>query len=161
MSRELGKFQIEPLFSTQESHVEIKDSIDCPAKPQFTIDGPNWRATVLSVPGVWLYDLFAKYGDSLFSVNYRGFLGINRRRRVNILIKQSAETRPTDFWVFNNGITVLTLSKKSIRDGIRLSGISIINGAQTTGSIGTVDLNKSDLKSVQVLCRIIECSDRP
>lgn len=39
-----------------------------------------------------------------------------------------------------------------------LIGMSIINGAQTTGSIGSLD-NKVDLSEVKVLARIIECSD--
>ncbi|MBZ5625930.1 MAG: AIPR family protein [Acidobacteriia bacterium] len=40
-----------------------------------------------------------------------------------------------------------------------LTGISVINGAQTTGSIGSVDINKYDMKNVKVLCRIIKCTD--
>ena len=36
--------------------------------------------------------------------------------------------------------------------------MSIINGAQTTGSIGTLD-TKIDLSNVKILARIIECSD--
>jgi hypothetical protein len=67
--------------------------------------------------------------------------------------------KPDDFWVFNNGITLLTLAKKAERDGVRLTGISIINGAQTTGSIGSIDGTRYDLRNVKVLCRIIECTD--
>ena len=40
-----------------------------------------------------------------------------------------------------------------------LSGMSVINGAQTTGSIGSVDLSKKTLGDVRVLCRVIESSD--
>jgi len=113
----------------------------------------------MSVPGAWLHGLFAKYGDALFSANYRGFLGISRRRRINTGIRQSAEAKPHDFWVFNNGITLLTLGKKETKDGTNLTGISVINGAQTTGSIGSVDTSKHDLKLAKVLCRVIQCTD--
>jgi hypothetical protein len=139
ISREIGSFQAEHLFTTQDSHIEVRDEILCPAKPCLNESGPKWEASVFSVPGVWLHSLFQQYGDSLFSANYRGFLGITKRRRINTGIRQSAEVKPLDFWVFNNGITLLTLGTRETKDGTMLTGMSVINGAQTTGSIGSVD----------------------
>jgi hypothetical protein len=159
-SRELGASTIEHLFATQESHIEVKDVISCTSKEKFSEKGPMWDASVMSVPGNWLHGLYAKYGDALFSANYCGFLGITRRRRINTGIRQSAEVKPKDFWVFNNGITILTLAKKQVKGGTQFTGISIINGAQTTGSIGSVDLKRNDLKDVKVLCRVIQCTDQ-
>jgi AIPR protein len=158
-SRELGRSKIEHLFEGQQSHIAVKEEITCPSKQIFSEKGPKWEASVMSVPGVWLHQLFAKYGDTLFSANYRGFLGITRRRRINTGIRQSAESKPTDFWVFNNGITLLTLGRRDDKESTVLTGISIINGAQTTGSIGSIDLSKNDLKDVKVLCRVIQCND--
>jgi len=157
--RELGASRIEHLYATQESQIEVNDEIKLPVEPGFMIEGPQWRATVCSVPGEWLHGLYSKYQDKLFSANYRGFLGISRRRRINTGIRQSAESKPKDFWVFNNGITILTLGVSGKNGDRMLKGISIINGAQTTGSIGSIDIAKFDLKSVNVLCRVIECSD--
>ena len=159
VARELGSSKIEHLFATQESHIDVKDEIDLPSQVRFTEAGPKWQASIASVPGAWLHDLYGKYQDRLFSANYRGFLGISRRRRINTGIRLSAEGKPKDFWVFNNGITLLTLGKKDTKTGLRLTGISIINGAQTTGSIGSIDPAKHDLKDVKVLCRVIESSD--
>jgi AIPR protein len=88
-----------------------------------------------------------------------GGSSVSRGGGGNTGIRQSAELKPDDFWVFNNGITLLTLAKKAERDGVRLTGISIINGAQTTGSIGSIDSARYDLRDVKVLCRIIECTD--
>ena len=157
--RELGSSAIENLFASQESHIEVKDEVTCPARPEFEQSGPKWKASIMSIPGVWLHELFSKYGDRLFSANYRGFLGITKRRRINTQIRTSAESQGKDFWVFNNGITLLTLGATPSRNGTRLTGVSIINGAQTTGSIGSVDLKRHDLKHVRVLCRVIQCSD--
>jgi hypothetical protein len=159
LSRELGSSTIDHLFATQDSHIEVKEEILCPAKPFLTETGPKWEASVLSVPGSWLHSLFNKHGEALFSANYRGFLGISKRRRVNTGIRQSAELKPQDFWVCNNGITLLTLGKKDAREGTMLTGVSVINGAQTTGSIGSVDISRYDMKNVRVLCRIIRCTD--
>jgi hypothetical protein len=158
-SKEFGDSTIEHLYLSQESFMDVKDEIPCPSKIEFTESGPKWEASVMSVPGLWLHELYHKYGDKLFSANYRGFLGITRRRRINTGIRQSAETTPKDFWVFNNGITLLTTGKKVGKDGVKLVGISIINGAQTSGSIGSVDLKSNELKDVKVLCRVIECTD--
>lgn len=160
-ARELGRSVIEQLFAAQESHIEVKDIVDCPASIHFIESGPQWKASVLSVPGAWLHNLFAKYGEPLFSANYRGFLGITKRRRINTGIRQSAETKPKDFWVFNNGITLLTLKITDDKGQTKLTGVSIINGAQTTGSLGSVDVTKFPISDVRVLCRIIECSDEP
>jgi hypothetical protein len=159
LSRELGSSTIDHLYATQDSHIEVKDEILCPGKAFLTEAGPKWEASVLSVPGSWLHNLFAVHGEALFSANYRGFLGISKRRRINTGIRQSAELKPNDFWVFNNGITLLTLGKKETKEGTLLAGISVINGAQTTGSIGSVDISKFDMKNVKVLCRIIKCTD--
>lgn len=158
-SREIGSATVDHLFATQDSQIEVKDEILCPAKPTFVEAGPKWQASVLSVPGIWLHNLFSKYGEALFSANYRGFLGITKRRRINTGIRQSAEQKPQDFWVFNNGITLLTLGTADARDGTLLTGVSVINGAQTTGSIGSVDTGRHDLRNVKVLCRVIQSND--
>jgi hypothetical protein len=158
-ARELGQSQIENLFLSQESHIEVKNEVLCPAKIQFQERGPKWAASVMTVPGSWLQKLFVEYGEALFSANYRGFLGITKRRKINTGIRTTAEGTPQDFWVFNNGITLLTYKAKQVKDGTSLAGISVINGAQTTGSIGSVDIHHHDLKEVRVLCRVIECSD--
>lgn len=160
VGRELGQSLIETLYASRESHIEVKEKVACPAKILFNESGPHWRASVLSVPGAWLHELFNKYGNPLFSANYRGFLGITKRRRINTGIRQTAETKPKDFWVFNNGVTLLTLKTNPEKDNTTtLNGVSIINGAQTTGSLGSVDISKSPLNDVRVLCRIIESSD--
>ncbi|MBW4638331.1 MAG: AIPR family protein [Gloeocapsa sp. UFS-A4-WI-NPMV-4B04] len=58
-------------------------------------------------------------------------------------------------------MTILTLEfeENKRNSTTTLQGVSIINGAQTTGSIGSVDITKYDLKEVKVLCRVIQCSD--
>lgn len=156
-ARELGLSAIEALFKSQTSHIAVREQIICPAKPAFWSEGPGWRAVVVTVPGKWLNDLFGRYGQNLFSANYRGFLG-TQRRKINSGIRASCEKQPDDFWVFNNGITILTLSMKEHANGTSLDGLSIINGAQTTGAIGTVDSKRPELDRVRVLCRIIECT---
>jgi len=158
LAKELGLEECERLFVARESGILVKDEIVVPSKVAFEEVGPHWRAALVSLPASWLFEQFHKYGQPLFSANYRGFLGVSKRRKINAAIKQTAETSPEDFWVFNNGITLLTLDYKSVKDGsTHITGCSIINGAQTTGSLGQIDAAKHDLSKVRVLARVVAC----
>ncbi|MBY6201765.1 AIPR family protein [Maritalea mobilis] len=160
-SHELGKPKLDHLFAAQDSHIEVKDDIDFPFEVGIEESGSNWQAGVATITGEWIKSLYEKYGDKLYSANYRGFLGADGRRRVNSGIKDTIERSPTDFWAFNNGITILTLSLSEKKSGKRkLSGISIINGAQTSGTIGSVALAGSEVSDVKVLGRVIQSSDQ-
>lgn len=160
-SHEFGRSKIQHLLAAQDSHIEVTDKIPFPAKLGILETGDTWNAAVTTISGQWVHDLYSKYGDKLYSANYRGFLGADGRKRVNSGIRESVERTPIDFWAFNNGITVLTLKlDQSKKNAVELSGISVINGAQTTGSIGSIDANKAKLADVRVLCRVIECSDQ-
>ncbi len=82
----------------------------------------------------------------------------NSIRNINFGIKTTAQEEPENFWTYNNGITALTrkISKKG--KNYRIEGISIINGAQTTGSIGECSLEEAG--KVKIVCRFVECTER-
>lgn len=157
--KELGLKETESLFNEQSSQIVITEEIECPAELKYEENGPNWSSGILSIPGTWLREQFLKYGDKLFSANYRGFLGISKRRKINFGIKNTAEKEPSNFWAYNNGITILTLDYAPKRNKTTLTGLSIINGAQTTGSLGSLE-SITDLSNVKVLARVIKCSDQ-
>jgi len=159
---ELGSSKIEHLFSAHDSHIAITEEVLVPRAIQVSEAGGKWKAAVTSVPGQWLHMLYLKYGEKLYSANYRGFLGADGRKRVNSGIRETIEKNPKDFWAFNNGVTILTQAIGEARKGANtpLQGISIINGAQTSGTIGSTDALRFDLSDLNVLCRIIECSDQ-
>ena len=156
--REFGIENTEKLYAEIESSIIVMDKIECPAKIEFTESGPKWKAYILTVPGQWLREQFTKHGDNLFSANYRGFLGVSKRKKINSGIRNTAEKIPANFWVYNNGITILTTKIEKDKNYNYLIGLSIINGAQTTGSIGSLE-SKVNLSDVKVPARIIECSD--
>jgi hypothetical protein len=61
---------------------------------------------------------------------------------INNGIKKTAQEQSRNFYVYNNGITALVLDyelgKRSKRGRkLKITGISIVNGAQTTGSIAS------------------------
>ena len=124
----------------------------------FRVKGKQWSAYQTILPGRFFYELYKKHGLDLFSANVRDYLG-SRASDLNINhgIKQTAEDEPGNFWVFNNGITALVngLQAKQREGNIRLTinGISIVNGAQTTGALGS--LAEKPKKDLAVAVRFI------
>jgi hypothetical protein len=161
-ARELGIENVERIFRLKETAIVVKEKIVLPEKKKFEEVSSKWKASIFTVRGKWLSDLYAKYDDNLFSANYRNFLGISKRgrKKINSGIKQTVETKADDFWAYNNGITILTTKHYPDPENPNetiLEGISIINGAQTTGSIA--HSNPATLDKVRVLCRVIESAD--
>lgn len=102
VTHELGKETTENLYVSKESQILVTDLIEMEGSPLFEENTEGWKAYVFSISGKWLYDLFKAYGDDLFSANYRGFLGIGKRKKINNSIRQTVETDPENFWVYNN-----------------------------------------------------------
>lgn len=86
-----------------------------------------------------LSDYFSFINDNgkmrrhLFDSNVRDFMGLNR---VNDDIRSTLNERDSeDFWLFNNGVTILSSAATIIGDSIRASDVQIVNGLQTTETI--------------------------
>lgn len=156
---QLGNESLERLFQNQAANLIVTDTIECPFPIKFIETTDSWKAAVLTVSGQWLRELYLRYSGDLFSANYRGYLG-NSRQTINDGIKATAERTPKNFWAFNNGITLLTTHINDENPNkVILSGMSIINGAQTTGSLGAIPTS-IDLSETCILTRVIECADQ-
>ena len=97
-----------------------------------------------------IYELFEKYGFALFYKNVRNPL---LQSEFNEEIEKTAIENPAYFWYYNNGITAITyLSPKigSNANKLRLTGLQIINGAQTVYSIYRAYKNASPTKRIQM-----------
>ncbi|MGP2519605.1 AIPR family protein [Pantoea ananatis] len=154
--KELGVSSLEKLYIALSQQIVVTENVKFNGDLIDSIQGDGWTSHVGFANGAWLNELFRTHGEELFSANYRGFMGLSKRRKINSAIRNTAETTPKDFFVFNNGVSILTTKFNS--DDCTLEGISIINGAQTTGSIGSVQDNKK-LDGLKVLCKVIECTD--
>ncbi|MDO3704715.1 AIPR family protein [Micromonospora sp. C28SCA-DRY-2] len=84
---------------------------------------------------------YEEHGDRLFAKNIRTSLGLTS---VNRSITETLVKRPDYFWYFNNGITVLCDSVRRTAKFANsaggpgdfvLSGVSVVNGAQTVAAI--------------------------
>lgn len=156
---EVGNATIEKWFNSSKKRIRVEDTIHVEGIGNvFEINGNKWRACVTAVKGSWIRRLYLKYKDDLFSGNPRNYLGAGKRKnKINLGIMDTVEKQPENFWAYNNGLTAL-VNDYCIGDNIikSVKGITIINGAQSTGAIGAVETLKDDFL---VPIRFIVCSD--
>lgn len=104
---------------------------------------------------------YDKHGERLFDGNIRHALG---RTAVNEALVATLRREPQHFWYFNNGITVLAESiDRAARDShsrttgrFRLSGATVVNGAQTAASIHAVmQDDETVLEDAEIWIRVI------
>ncbi|MYR91278.1 hypothetical protein GTY41_41810 [Streptomyces sp. SID685] len=104
---------------------------------------------------------YDKHGERLFDGNIRHALG---RTAVNESLVATLRREPQHFWYFNNGITVLAESiNRAVRDShsrttglFRLSGATVVNGAQTAASIHAVmQEDETLLEEAEIWIRVI------
>lgn len=105
--------------------------------------------------------------DLLFSRNLRKFKGLTE---VNDAIVSTLVDKPDAFWYFNNGITMLCKQLSKARKGgsgrkmgrFICKGVSIVNGAQTVGSIiKAYAKDRKQLEKAQLLIRLISLENCP
>lgn len=118
-------------------------------------------------------DWWLKHANLLFDQNLRLYYPSST---VNDAMSNTLRVGPEYFWYFNNGITII--SKKVTRSLIgqpvknfgifNCEGVSIVNGAQTVGTIGKADLpmdvpGNSPLESIDswVQVKIIDLEKTP
>lgn len=105
------------------------------------------------------------YGNTLFAKNIRFYKGCTD---VNEGMKKVLMQEPDKFYYYNNGIKLLCKAiKRKAKDSttnatglFALEGVSLVNGAQTTGTIGSVFLeNPEQVSKAMVMIQIIDLSN--
>lgn len=90
----------------------------------------------------------------LFDSNVRDFMGLNF---VNEDIKTTLNSMDSpDFWLLNNGVTILATSAKLVGQSINMEDIQIVNGLQTSESIFRhFSSGGNDIKDRAVMIKVI------
>jgi AIPR protein len=109
---------------------------------------------------------YASYGDVLFEQNIRKPLG---NTSVNQAMLRTLNEVQANFWYFNNGITALCGSVQKLAKGassrtygeFKLSGVSIVNGAQTVAAIARATREHADAVDARVWVRFISLEGCP
>lgn len=122
----------------------------------FEYDGDFGKSLVASISGTSLKQLYTTHSNRLFDQNVRLFLG-TRKGSVNAGIRETLEdtSERKSFWAFNNGITIVARSFR-LSDGgsrVEMNDFSVVNGCQTTVSIG--EASDAAATQVSVLARIL------
>jgi len=113
--------------------------------------------------------MWKEHGNALFTHNLRLYY---LNSEVNDALKNTLSTLPENFWYFNNGITVIcdSISKSAVGSPARVVGVfncdgaSIVNGAQTVGTIGESwrsEQSEEPTKEAWVQVRIISLERCP
>lgn len=156
---EVGMNTIEKWYVTSSRRITIEDDIVVDNKNiGYEIMSEKWKAYVTTVSGKWLRQLYLEKGEDLFSGNPRNFLGTGKRKNnINLGIITTVESDAENFWAYNNGITAL-VNNYEIDDAKNfiIHGITIINGAQTTGAISAA---KNVANEFYIPSRFIICND--
>lgn len=157
---EVGRETLSTWYKSSSVPILVTDSFEIETpNGGYEIVGDNWNSYMTAIPLTFLFDNYKKYKDNLFSSNIRGYLGsLNNKNNINNGIKNTVETSPSNFLIYNNGLTILVNQIDEISyNNIKIKGMSIVNGAQTTGAIGSV-LNRPK-ENALVSVRFIKCDD--
>ncbi|MCJ2031608.1 AIPR family protein [Methylobacterium sp. J-043] len=143
-AQEICSAEISRLYMQAERTVIVTDEIETKIPDAVEVKQAGWSSIMTTVQGSWLNNLYHRYGTDLFSANLRGYLGSRESdSNINNGIKNSAREEPENFYVYNNGITALVLDyelgrRQKASRSLKIRGISIVNGAQTTGSVSSI-----------------------
>ena len=155
---ELGLRATEALHLTSLGAIQVAGTIRFPAAQYIRETGGGWEAFVISISGATLFDLYDTHSNALFSANLRDFLGARQAtRNVNNTIKTTVESSSDLFFIFNNGITIVCNKADYKSETLTIDGISIVNGAQTTGAIHAA--GREHAKNASVVARVIVVDD--
>lgn len=159
-SYEVGENRLESWYKESQSPILVNDSFDLECDSGYCISGPSWKSYATAISARFLYRAYKKFKTDLFSANIRDYLGSRSSdSNINNAIKNTIENDTSNFWVFNNGLTILVHSftpPENDNKKLTIKGLSIVNGAQTTGAIGS--LSRLPPKSGKVNVRFVQAS---
>ena len=113
-----------------------------------------------------LADLYGEHKRGLFARNIRDSLDLTD---VNVKIQNTLLEQPEHLWYFSNGITMLCETIKPVGRAVpgkvgdfKLTGISVVNGAQTVSAMHRAFVKDPDTAQIgRVTVRLISLEDCP
>lgn len=167
VGREVGQQTLERWYTRTEVPILVTDEFDIPVTGGFLQEAEKWSAFCTSVQGSWLRAVWKKHETDLLSPNVRDYLGmVKSEKNINYGIKTSARQDASQFWIYNNGLTIV-VNDINLDDyvfpgpsQVKITGLGIVNGAQTTGTLGTLsDVEAERLDDIWVMTRFVKCQD--
>jgi len=158
---EVGSDTQKEWYSEHQTPILVTDAFELEVAGGYETNGTDWKAYATTVPASWIHEIFQLHKAKLFSANLRDYLGSKvNDKNINHQIKVTASQDGGHFWAFNNGLTALVngidLKRKDGKIAVKVKGLSIVNGAQTTGAIGSLPAPPPPSSQVQI--RFIQCT---
>lgn len=158
---------LEPRYDPEYSKInlQIERFADVPGKGDIIKKTDIYTSYIVMVKPKVIYELFEKFGFALFYKNVRNPL---HESNYNSQIARTLRERPALFWYFNNGITAISKIIPEIGNEaqeIEITGLQIINGAQTVYSVYTVYNEASSVereimdKDALIALRLVDSND--
>lgn len=124
----------------------------------------DYRSEIMGlVTGEQLANLVEHFNERLFAKNIRSVL---KSTETNQLLDETIRKSPSEFWYYNNGITIVANSisckrtnPRSTDETFSLKGLSVVNGAQTCGALGRALRDGAALDDIRVTVRVISTGD--
>ncbi|QNV40886.1 AIPR family protein [Rothia amarae] len=158
---EIDRSQLEKDYERLQSSILVSDENEFMIAGGFElINDSKWKSFITAVSLEELKAFWQKYKLDLLAPNIRNFLGIRKsQNNINFGIQRTLEQQPENFAIYNNGITVLVNDYEVNEDNkkILIRGAGIVNGGQTTGSIGSYEDNFT--VDGNVIVRFIKSTD--
>ena len=163
---EIGRATLEEEYARMRAPILVSDEFTFEVPGGFEIVAQDWSAFSTAVQVSDLRQLWTTHKTKLMSPNIRDYLGVVRSSgNINFGIKETAKSQPDNFAIFNNGITVLVNdyelgdTDKGTKRSLRVKGLGIVNGGQTTGALGGLDPSEaSSTTGAMVMARFVKCT---
>ncbi|EJL6415930.1 AIPR family protein [Vibrio cholerae] len=137
--KEVGARTIQEWYEECRTPILINETVELQTIGGYEISGSGWSSYSTAIQAKDLARLYRKHRTKIFSANIRDYLGSRKSdSNINNGIIRTVEQDSTNFWAYNNGLTILTHSYAVDNKSIKVNGFSIVNGAQTTGAIGSL-----------------------
>lgn len=145
-------------------HVIAPVSAELTLEKWYGVDQPR-RAFYGLVCAEELATLYQRHGKALFEKNIRHYLGA---QTVNSSIEATIQEKPNELFYLNNGLTAVCSSiqpkpgANNQKGRFSLEGFSVVNGAQTVGSIAAVRAASGSVSpEAKLLITLIEIGNAP
>ena len=169
--------QLELLYNNSNEAAVDNDVLSIDTSMKYGTPESSHGALVCSINGFDLAQLNNMYFNTevgrniLFGSNLRESL-ITKKAKPFLSMSKTITECPENFWYYNNGITIIAeeiIMKAETPNEIILKNFSIVNGAQTTSSLGLFlkeAQKNNDIKSIEslkkvfVLARILKITNK-
>ena len=122
-----------------------------------SLETQDYASYLVVMPGNVLAQIYDQYGQKLLEQNVRTFLQFkgNTNKKMQITIKEE----PERFFAYNNGLTCTASSievekQDNVLRIVRLNGLQIVNGGQTTSVIYNCYKNKIDVNNIFIQMKL-------